>query len=505
MGLRRGIFSKRAARVAGLAMAAVLSQAVVSQAAFSQTAQEPAAAAPASAQSPDSSAAQNAAQTPTQTPASGTPAASTPATADQKPKRKSHIVREDRPKTASKTATTASKTTPTAAAVSTPTGATATPAAGAEDAGSAAATDAATPGTTPTATLSNTTPAKAKKKSYITKDERVQQTKDTRAELRREKKYNPLVGKDADLPDKQLYDKALNEEKKGHFDVARLDLQTLLNTYPDSQYLMRSKLAVANSWFQEGGSAGLAQAEQEYGDFITFFPNVPEASEAQMRMGDIYLKQMDVPDRDYAKALKAEAQYRIMLKSYPDAPPAVHKEAEQKLRDVQEVLAQREYDLGTFYALRNNFAAAIARYQTVVDTYPLFSHMDDALIGLGDAYEAEAKIIRTQPLPEAAKAKLEEEYDGKSAAAYRDAVLNHAAAPHVEDAKERLQSMGLPLPTPTAEQIAASETMEGSRAQYTMRKPAGAIVCAQAGYGNGGADRRATAGRRDADGGSRDY
>ena len=310
----------------------------------------------------------------------------------------------------------------------------------------------------------------SKKKSIITKDERVQQTKDTRAELRREKKYNPLVGKDADLPDKQLYDKALTEEKKGHYDVARLDLQTLLNTYPDSQYLMRSKLAVANSWFQEGGSAALAQAEQEYGDFITFFPNAPEASEAQMRMGDIYLKQMDVPDRDYAKALKAEQQYRIMLKSYPDAPMTVHKEAEQKLRDVQEVLAQREFDLGQFYGLRGNFAASIARYQTVRDTYPQFSHMDDTLIGLGDGYEAEAKLIRAQPLPEAAKAKLEEEYDGKAAAYYRDVVLNHAAAPHVEDAKERLQTMSQPLPTPTAQQVAASEALEGSRAQYTMRK-----------------------------------
>ena len=67
----------------------------------------------------------------------------------------------------------------------------------------------------------------------------------------------------------------LDQEKKGHFDVARLDLQTLLNTYPDSQYLMRSKLAVADCWFKEGGSAAMAQAEQEYGDFITFFPNQP--------------------------------------------------------------------------------------------------------------------------------------------------------------------------------------------------------------------------------------
>ncbi len=315
------------------------------------------------------------------------------------------------------------------------------------------------------------TTADKKPKEHVAKDERTVQSKDTRAELRKERKYNPLIGKDENLPDKQLYDKALDQQKKGHYDVARLDLQTLLNTYPDSQYLMRAKLAVADSWFKEGGSAAMAQAEQEYGDFITFFPNSPEAAEAQMRMGDIYMKQMDVPDRDYAKAIKAEDQYRTMLKTYPDAPKAVLTEATQKLRDVQEVLAEREFSLGQFYASHNNFPAAIARYQTVVDTYPLFSHMDDALIGIGDAYESEARVIRAQvKMPEAPKAKLEEEYDGKAAAAYREVVLQHAAAPHVEDAKERLATMNLPIPQPTAEQVAASDALEGSRAQYTMRK-----------------------------------
>ncbi len=315
-------------------------------------------------------------------------------------------------------------------------------------------------------------PAPEKKtKAKVAKEDRVVQTKDTRAELRREQKYNPLIGQDANLPDKQLYDKALLQEKKGHYDVARLDLQTLLNTYPDSQYLMRAKLAVADCWFKEGGSAAMAQAEQEYGDFITFFPNQPEAAEAQMRMGDIYLKQMDVPDRDYSKALKAEDQYRTMLKTYPDAPKPLLKEASQKLRDVQEVLAQREFDLGAFYASHNNFPAAIARYQTVVATYPLFSHMDDTLIGIGDAYEAEARIVRAQPnMPEAPKAKLEQEYDGKAAAAYRAVVTEHAAAPHAEDAKERLAAMNLPIPQPTAEQMAASDALEGSRAQYNLRK-----------------------------------
>ena len=321
-----------------------------------------------------------------------------------------------------------------------------------------------TPATT--ATLSNTPP----KKKHVAKEDRVKQGKDTRAAVKRDNKLSPIAGKDAQLPDKQLYDKALTQMKSGHYDVARLDLQTLLNTYPDSQYLMRAKLAVADSWYKEGGSAALAQAEQEYTDFITFFPNATEAAEAQMRVGDIYLKQMDVPDRDYTKALKAEEAYRTMLRQYRDAPPKLLEEVRQKLREVQEVMATREANLGAFYASHENWAASIARYQTVIDTYPQYSHMDDALIGLGDAYAAQSRIIRTQQLPEAARAKLLQEYDGKAAAAYRTVVLEHSAAPHVEDAKERLASMNLPIPTPTQDQVAASEALEGSRAQYTISR-----------------------------------
>jgi len=317
------------------------------------------------------------------------------------------------------------------------------------------------------ATVTNATP---KKHGRIAKEDRVTQTKDTKAANKEQAKLNPLVAKDAQLPDKQLYDKALAQEKSGHYDVARLDLQTLLNTYADSEYQMRAKLAVADCWYHEGGTAALAQAEQEYTDFITFFPNAPEAAEAQMRVGDIYFKQMDVPDRDYTKATKAEDAYRTMLKQYPDAPAVLLKEGRQKLREVQEVMATREAELGAFYASHENWPASIARYETVVNTYPQYSHMDDALIGVGDGYEAEVKAIRVQNLPEGAKAALLQEYEGKAAAAYRAVVLEHAAAPHVEDAKERLAEMNLPIPTPTRDQVAASEALEGSRAQYTMAK-----------------------------------
>jgi outer membrane protein assembly factor BamD len=328
-------------------------------------------------------------------------------------------------------------------------------------------------------TLSNTP---VKKKSHIAKSERIVATKDTKAEQKKEAKYNPLIGKDQQLPDKQLYDKAVAQIASGHYDIGRLDLQTLLDTYPDSQYMMRAKLAVADAWYKEGGSAALTEAEQEYRDFITFFPNVPEAAEAQLRIGDIYFKQMDVPDRDYAKATHAEAEYRTMLKQYPDAPKQILDDARQKLREVQEVLADREAELGAFYATHANWPASIARYQTVVDTYPLYSHMDDVLIGIGDAYEAEATVVRaevvcaktlppgTRCLPEGVKGRLLEDYDGKAAEDYRKVVLYHSAAPHVEDAKERLTGMNLPIPTPTKEEEALSEELESSRAQYNLQK-----------------------------------
>ncbi|HEY1992757.1 MAG TPA: outer membrane protein assembly factor BamD [Edaphobacter sp.] len=331
-----------------------------------------------------------------------------------------------------------------------------------------------------TGSSQTTTDASGKQQQSVTlsaspgkkKDDKVVQSKDTRKEIQKEKKIAPV---DAGLPDKVLYDKALDATKRGHFDVARLDLQTLLNTYPDSQYQMKAKLAIADSWYKEGGTAALTQAEQEYKDFITFFPNAPEAAEAQMRVGDIYFRQMDKPDRDYAKATHAEEEYRLMLQQFPES--TLVPQAKQRLREVQEVMATRESAIAAFYAVHsNNYPAAIARYQTVVDTYPQYSHMDDVLIGLGDAYETEAKFVRTMKLPEAAKAKLEKTYDDAAIAAYSKVVLEHSAAPHVEDARDRLDAMNVPIPTATPEQIAASLALENSRRQYRLQDRATLLV-----------------------------
>ena len=273
---------------------------------------------------------------------------------------------------------------------------------------------------------------------------------------------NPLSSVKSKQPDKELFDKAMLAMKKSRFDVARLDLQTMLNTYPDSEYRMRAKLAVGDTWFKEGGTAALTQAESEYKDFITFFPNAPEAAEAQMKVADIYYEQMEKPDRDYTNVERAEQEYRAMINQFPDSPLVPR--AKQKLRDVQEVLAERETQIGLFYGTRENFAASIARLQTVVDTYPLYSKSDQALLGIGDAFAGQAHAIQMAPnLPGAIKERLRAIYQDKAAAAYAKVITRYPMAPHVEDARDRLVAMNRPVPEPTPEAIAENDAEERSR------------------------------------------
>ncbi|MGH9599311.1 MAG: outer membrane protein assembly factor BamD [Terracidiphilus sp.] len=272
---------------------------------------------------------------------------------------------------------------------------------------------------------------------------------------------NPLANVKSVQPDLELYDKAMKAMKKGHYDVARLDLQTLLNTYPDSEYRMRAMLSVGDSWYKEGGSAAMMQAEAEYNDFITFFPDAPEAAEAQMKIADIYYQQMEKPDRDYTNAQRAEEEYRKMVNMFPDSPLVPR--AKQKLRDVQEVLAEREADIGFYYQGVDNYNAAIARLQTVADTYPLFSKSDQVLIGIGDSYEGEARNVQmAKRLPGAIRERLVADYEDRAAKAYDKVITRYPMAPHVEDARDRLVAMDRPIPVPTQAAIAENDAEQRS-------------------------------------------
>jgi outer membrane protein assembly factor BamD len=280
-----------------------------------------------------------------------------------------------------------------------------------------------------------------------------------------QKAANPLAHVNSKQPDKVLYDRAMEAMNKHQYDTARLTLQTLINAYPDSEYVARAKLTVGESWYQDGTPAGQAQAETEFRDFITFFPNMPEAAEAQLKIAEIHYRQMGKPDRDYTHARRAEDEYRQLLTQYPESKLA--ETARQRLLEVQEVLAEREFRIQRFYFLRGSLLASIARGKTLTDTYPLYSRADEALFTLGQAYEQQVDRTRAANIPEGVKQRLTKDYLDKAAVAYGKIATRYPAMPRCKDARLRLAAINRPVPEPTPEAIALNKKELASRTPTT--------------------------------------
>ncbi len=240
-------------------------------------------------------------------------------------------------------------------------------------------------------------------------------------------KYENPITKDTQQPDKVLFDKAMRDVEKGRYEVARLTLNTMMNTYDTSEYMAKAKLLVADSWYREGGVQGMTQAEADYKDFELFYPTMPEAAEAQRKICGIHFKEMDKPDRDPNQALRAENECRQVLVQYPNSKFAP--ETEQMLREIQEDLAEAEMRVGLFQQKRGDWAAASNRLGSLVDQYPLYSRADEALWQEADAYSHLG--TRARPRVGEALQKLVREYP---------------LSPYAEQAKKKLQSMELEVP-----------------------------------------------------------
>ena len=277
------------------------------------------------------------------------------------------------------------------------------------------------------------------------------------------KAVNPLANVGSKQPDKVLFDRAMDAVKHNRFDVARMTLQTLINTYPDSEFIARAKLAVADSWYAEGGTTAMQQAEIEYKDFITFFPNMTqEAAEAQLKVANIHYQEMEKPDRDYTHAMRAEEEYRALIQEYPESKMVP--QAKQRLREVQEVLAEREFGIGQFYYLRLSYPAAIARLRTLVDRYPLYSGADQALYLIGKSYEAEIEMVRKNGrVGEVAKGKMIEDLTKEAADAYGRIIKRYPAMDRALDAKARLEALHQPVPRPTRAMLEQNKKEVASR------------------------------------------
>jgi outer membrane protein assembly factor BamD len=99
----------------------------------------------------------------------------------------------------------------------------------------------------------------------------------------------------------------------------------------------------------------------------------------------------------------------------------------------------------------------------LLDKYPLYSHADESLYLLGQAYEGEIAMVRSRPGNEAAKARMIQEFTKDAGEAYSRILTRYPLMERTEDAKARLEALHLPVPKPTKAAVALNKAEEDSR------------------------------------------
>jgi outer membrane protein assembly factor BamD len=256
------------------------------------------------------------------------------------------------------------------------------------------------------------------------------------------KSKNKITLEEAKGPgrDRELFREAADSIRKGNFDKGRILLNTMINTYPDSPLVKIAKLANADSFYLEGGTKNLAQAEAEYRNFVEFFPDDPLADDVMIKMAEIHLRQVQSPDRDPTHAKLAERQLKETLRRYPNTD---RKDLiEERMADVQEILAMHELKVAKFnFELRKAMPGTQMRTEEILNKYPNFSRFDEALW-------LHAQTMAIQEDTETASNDLTR------------LVTNYPKSEFVDEAKKMLNRFGKTVPEPDPAKVAEAKTNE---------------------------------------------
>lgn len=254
--------------------------------------------------------------------------------------------------------------------------------------------------------------------------------------------YEELVGTVAPGRDRVLFAVATKEVRKGSYEVGRLLYQTIVTTYPDSPFLPMAKLAIADSFYLEGGSSSLIQAAASYQDWLTFFPTHYLSDKVLLKVAESQMRQMLRAGNDPTAARRAEQRLKAHLQQYPNSE--LKAEVGERLKEVQENLAEYTRQIADFYydkAINQNksgLKGAQNRYREILDKFPNYSRNDIVLYRIGVTY-------------------MQEEETDEAAKYFQRVVRRYPWSEFKDKAIEQLNIIGAEIPEPDADAVNTQE------------------------------------------------
>ena len=200
-------------------------------------------------------------------------------------------------------------------------------------------------------------------------------------------------------PADQLYAEGLQQMQKGNYDQAVKKFNEIDDDYPYSTWSTHAEILAGYSQYKDQDYDPAISSLSRY---IALHPTDDEAAYAYYLKALCYYEQIDDVQRDQSATFEAIQTLNDVILRYPDS--AYARDARIKLRLATNRLAGHEMVIGRFYEKQHLYAAAIGRFQNVVQSYQTTTYTAEALerttecyldLGLPDAAQRTASYWRT--------------------------------------------------------------------------------------------------------------
>ena len=196
--------------------------------------------------------------------------------------------------------------------------------------------------------------------------------------------------------DKFLFERGQDLLARRKWFQAREYFQQIIENYPQSTFRPEAKIGLGDTYIGENSTEALVLAQNEFKEFLTFYPTHPRADYAQYRVGFAHFKQMRGPERDQTETRDAIAEWQIFMQRYQKSPLA--EEVAARLREARDRLADSEYGVGLFYYRVKWYPGAVDRLKALLDADPEYTRRDAVYYYLGESMVALNRGAEALPL-----------------------------------------------------------------------------------------------------------
>ena len=183
--------------------------------------------------------------------------------------------------------------------------------------------------------------------------------------------------------------------QKTDYEAAAKAFDAVEQNFPFSEWADKAQVMMAYSQYKENN---YNEALLTLDRFIQLHPGNKNTPYALYLKGLCYFEQMADTSREQEMTAKAEDTFRELVARYPSS--IYYNDAKAKLVMIQNHLAGKEMEVGRYYQKREDFTAAMNRFQAVLINYPDSNQVPEAYYRLAASYQSlgmtkQAKDITT--------------------------------------------------------------------------------------------------------------